>query len=68
MTYEAFLRSKMELAPASGFEAKPEELNPVLKPHQRDSVLWALRGGGAPCSRALAWERRCSSWSSAGWP
>lgn len=45
MTYEAFLRSKMELAPASGFEAKPEELNPVLKPHQRDSVLWALRGG-----------------------
>ena len=45
MTYEAFLRSKMKLAQASGFEAKPEELNPVLKPHQRDSVLWALRGG-----------------------
>lgn len=44
-TYEEFLRSKMELAPKSGFEIDPSEINPVLKPHQRDAVQWAVRGG-----------------------
>ena len=44
-TYEAFLRSKMELAPKSGFEIDPSEINPILKPHQRDAVQWAVRGG-----------------------
>lgn len=44
-TYEEFLRSKMELAPESGFEIDPSEINPILKPHQRDAVQWAVRGG-----------------------
>lgn len=44
-TYEEFLRSKMELAPKSGFEIDLSEINPVLKPHQRDAVQWAVRGG-----------------------
>lgn len=43
--YEEFLRSKMELAPESGFEIEQSEINPILKPHQRDAVQWAVRGG-----------------------
>lgn len=43
--YLDFLKSKIKLAPESGFEVDPEELSPALKPHQRASVLWALKGG-----------------------
>lgn len=43
--YLSFLRSKIELAPASGFELDPKEVHPVLKPHQRDAVVWAIKGG-----------------------
>lgn len=45
MTYREFLESKIDVAPASGLQAAAEDLSPVLKPHQRDSVLWALTGG-----------------------
>ena len=45
MTYESFLHSKIELAPVSGFEVSDDEINPVLKPHQRDGVKWAIKGG-----------------------
>ena len=44
-TYREFLESKMVIAPESGFEVDPEEVNPALKPHQRDAVCWAVRGG-----------------------
>lgn len=43
--YLKFLRSKIVTAPVSGFELDPSEINPALKPHQRDGVVWALRGG-----------------------
>lgn len=45
MTYEDFLRTKIELATDSGFEIEQSELNKALKPHQKDAVQWALRGG-----------------------
>ena len=45
MTYLDFLKTKIEVAPVSGFSVSPEELNPILKPHQRDAVMWALNGG-----------------------
>ncbi len=45
MTYKSFLQSKIELAPVSGFEVSDEEINPILKPHQRDGVKWAIKGG-----------------------
>lgn len=45
MNYQEFLQTKIELAVESGFEVKPEAINPALKPHQRDAVIWALRGG-----------------------
>lgn len=45
MTYDEFLHSKVIVAPESGFDAEPSEVNPALKPHQRDAVLWACKGG-----------------------
>lgn len=45
VTYREFLESKMVIAPESGVEIDPGEVNPALKPHQRDAVVWALRGG-----------------------
>ena len=45
MSYLDFLHSKIEIAPVSGFEVRPEEIHPVLKPHQRDAVMWAVKGG-----------------------
>ena len=45
MTYKEFLESKIELATDSGFVIEPEKVNKILKPHQRDAVIWALKGG-----------------------
>src|ERR1019366_6014888 len=43
--YLAFLRAKMCLAKRSGFDIDDSEINPILKPHQRDIVRWAIAGG-----------------------
>lgn len=43
--YLDFLRTKIQVAPVSGFEVPDSEIHPALKPHQRDAVRWALRGG-----------------------
>lgn len=45
MNYKEFLESKIELATESGFIVDPADINPALKPHQRDAVRWALKGG-----------------------
>lgn len=45
MNYEEFLRGKIVVAPVSGFEIRPEQVNKALKPHQRDAVMWAVKGG-----------------------
>ena len=45
MTYLDFLKTKVEVAPISGFSVEPSELSESLKPHQRDAVIWALNGG-----------------------
>lgn len=45
-TYEEFLAGKAEVAEESGFPlVSPDDVNPLLKPHQRDAVVWAVRGG-----------------------
>ncbi len=44
-TYADFLAVKAQLAAASGLEVDPGEVHPALKPHQRDAVCWAVRGG-----------------------
>ena len=45
MNYNDFLHTKVQVAPVSGFEVRPEDINPALKPHQRDAVIWAVKGG-----------------------
>ena len=39
------METKIELATDSGFIVNPEKINKALKPHQRDAVTWALKGG-----------------------
>jgi hypothetical protein len=44
--YAAFLADKAQLAEQVGFlDVDPGEVHPLLKPHQRDTVVWAVRGG-----------------------
>jgi DNA modification methylase len=43
--YIDFLKSKIKIAPDTGIEFKADQVNPVLKPHERDTVLWAAKGG-----------------------
>ncbi|MDT8901862.1 DNA methyltransferase [Anaeroselena agilis] len=45
MNYQQFLLDKMELAKDSGFDISIDDINPALKPHQREAVRWAIRGG-----------------------
>lgn len=43
--YLTFLRGKIKLAASDGFDVDLAEINPLLKPHQRDIVRWAVQGG-----------------------
>lgn len=45
LTYAQFLERKIDVAPLVGLDVQADQISPALKPHQRDSVLWALRGG-----------------------
>lgn len=45
MNYIDFLKSKIVYAKESGFEVPDKDVSPVLKPHQRDAVRWAIKGG-----------------------
>jgi len=45
MTYEEFIQQKATFEPGRGLPCELSEINPILKPHQRDIVCWAVRGG-----------------------
>ena len=45
MNYTDFLKSKVVVAPKSGFAIDRGQLNPELKGHQKDAVQWAIAGG-----------------------
>lgn len=45
MDYFVFLRSKINIAKDSGFDISLDEINPVLLPHQKDAIRWAIKGG-----------------------
>lgn len=45
ITYDEFLREKVNFDTACGFDIDDTELNPLLKAHQRDIVRWAVKGG-----------------------
>lgn len=45
MSYTDFLRAKVVVAERFGFDIDDAEINPILKPHQRAMVRWAIAGG-----------------------
>ena len=51
--YEAFLKSKVPPTNECGFQITPEDVHPLLKPHQRDVVRWAVRLGRAAIFEAF---------------
>ena len=44
-TYSEFLRGKVRFGQTFGIDVDPADVNPILKPHQRDLVVWAVKGG-----------------------
>lgn len=55
MDYGEFLKSKVASAPKLGFDIEVEEINPILKDHQKAIVKWMVAGGrrGAFCAFGL---------------
>ena len=45
MTYQEFLLSKIDIAKETGFDIDLSEVNPILAPHQKVAVKWAVKGG-----------------------
>lgn len=45
MTHDEFLREKIAFDRSFGFPIHHDDLSPILLPHQRDIVRWAVRGG-----------------------
>lgn len=45
LRYQDFLEAKIAMAPVSGFVVADDEINPLLKPHQKAMVKWACLGG-----------------------
>ncbi|HEX8568194.1 MAG TPA: hypothetical protein VF648_21315 [Pyrinomonadaceae bacterium] len=43
--YLEFVRKKACIAQPAGFDITDDEINPLLKPHQKACVRWAVRGG-----------------------
>lgn len=45
MTHDEFLRDKVAFDKSFGFPVHDDDLHPILLPHQRDIVKWAIFGG-----------------------
>lgn len=43
--YHKFLEAKVQMATDTGIDIEDSEINPILKPHQRLMVRWAVKGG-----------------------
>lgn len=43
--YVAFLQEKTPIASFDGFDIEDSDIHPILKPHQRACVKWAVKGG-----------------------
>ena len=68
MNYDEFLHTKIVVAPETGFDVEPSEVCHALKPHQRDAVIWACKGGRralfesfglGKTAQELEWARLC---------
>jgi DNA modification methylase len=45
LAYEQFVEAKKAFSDSDGFEVTDADIHPILKPHQRDLVRWAVHGG-----------------------
>lgn len=45
LPYRQFLERKVRMAQQAGIEIADDEINPLLKPHQRQLVKWGVKGG-----------------------
>ena len=45
MDYSDFIKDKISFQHQTGFDISLDEINPMLKPHQKDSVQWGIKGG-----------------------
>lgn len=43
--YDTFVREKVNFRTDYGFDVSEEDVHPILKPHQRAIVRWAVKGG-----------------------
>jgi DNA modification methylase len=43
--YDDFIASKIKLAEKTGFDISIDAIHPYLKPHQKDVVVWNIKGG-----------------------
>lgn len=43
--YQQFLEAKVPQAQSQGLDVSPDDVHPILMPHQRDIVVWACKGG-----------------------
>lgn len=43
--YTDFLKEKVNFNKTYGFDVNENDVHPILKPHQRDIVRWAVKGG-----------------------
>jgi DNA modification methylase len=59
MDYQEFLERKSAIADKSGFDVGMFEINSFLKPHQRDCVRWALRGGRRALFESFGLGKTC---------
>jgi len=57
--YLEFLKTKIDIAQESGFTVDPAEISSALKPHQRDAVIWALKGGRRALFEAFGLGKTC---------
>lgn len=57
--YQAFLEGKVKIETGCGFDVDPDEINPALKPFNRDIVSWALKGGRRAIFAAYGLHKTC---------
>ena len=49
MDYQSFVESKIKMAKEKGFSISVDEINPMLKEHQKNIVQWMVKMGRAAC-------------------
>ena len=67
-SYADFLTRKVDFDTRCGFDVADDEVHPVLKPHQRDIVRWAVKAAAARSSQHSGSASPSCSWRRSGSP